>query len=100
MISIRFRRWKIAANVWGNILSQTSLSAGAPSRTTDPAPTQLIPKPIAPPLTAMSTFVGMIRQAANAKERDMIIFVGIISIAVAIFLYGRKRRRERLMYLS
>jgi LPXTG-motif cell wall-anchored protein len=42
----------------------------------------------------------MIRQAANAKERDMIIFVGIISIAVAIFLYGRKRRRERLMYLS
>jgi hypothetical protein len=59
-----------------------------------PAPTQLTPK--APPPTAMSTFVGMMLWVADIIQKNILVFAGIIIIAVAIFLYGRKRRRDRL----
>jgi hypothetical protein len=59
-----------------------------------PAPTQLIPKAPAP--TAMSIFVGMMLWVGDIIQKNMLVFVGIIIIAVAIFLYGRKRRRDKL----
>ena len=59
-----------------------------------PAPTQLTPKAPAP--TAMSTFAGMMLWVAGIIQKNIVVFVGVIIIAVAIFLYGRKRRRDRL----
>lgn len=62
-----------------------------------PAPTQ--PKANAPVPTAMSTFVGMILWVADLIQKKIIIFAGLIILAIAIVLYGRKRRRDRLMSL-
>jgi PKD repeat protein len=62
-----------------------------------PAPP--LPKGNAPAPTAMSTFVGMILWAADLIQKNMILFIGILILAAGIFLYGRKRRRDRLMYL-
>ena len=64
-----------------------------------PLPTQLTPKVIAPAPTAMSTFMGMILWVADLIQKNIIIFAGLIILVIAIFLYGRKRRRDRLMYL-
>ena len=41
----------------------------------------------------------MLLWVADLIQKNTIIFVGIIILAIAIFLYGRKRRRDRLMYL-
>jgi hypothetical protein len=60
---------------------------------------QLTPKVIAPAPTAMSTFSGMILWVADLIQKNIIIFAGLSILAIAIFLYGRKRRRDRLMYL-
>ena len=57
------------------------------------------PKGNAPAPTAMSTFVGMILWAADLIQKNLILFIGILVLAVGIFLFGRKRRRDRLMYL-
>jgi len=62
-----------------------------------PVPAQ--PTVNAPAPTAMSTFMGMILWVADLIQKNIVIFSGLIIIAVAIFLYGRKRRRDRLMYL-
>jgi hypothetical protein len=59
-----------------------------------PSPTQLTPKAPAP--TAMSIFVGMMIWVAEIIQKNIFVFAGIGVIAVAIFLYGRKRRRDRM----
>ncbi len=68
---------------------------------TTPASTPVSPPPKAnaPVPTAMSTFMGMILWVSDIIQKNIVIFVGIIIITIAIFLHGRKRRRDRLMYL-
>jgi LPXTG-motif cell wall-anchored protein len=74
--------------------------AVAPSPTITPVPAQLAPPVVAPPPpTAMSTFSGMILWIIGMVTKNVLIIAGVIILAVALFLYGRKRRRDRVMYL-
>ncbi len=68
-----------------------------PTSVSTPAPVP--PKANAPAPTAMSTFMGMILWVVDLIQKNIIIFAGLIILAIAIFLHGRKRRRDRLMYL-
>jgi LPXTG-motif cell wall-anchored protein len=47
----------------------------------------------------MSTFSGMILWLVDMMTKNVLVVAGIILLAVALFLYGRKRRRDRVMYL-
>ncbi len=62
-------------------------------------PAPVVPKASTPAPTAMSTFMGMIMWIADLIQKNIVFFVGVIILAIGIFLYGRKRRRDRLMYL-
>jgi beta propeller repeat protein len=74
--------------------------AVAPSPTITPVSAQLAPPVVAPPPpTAMSTFSGMILWIIDMVTKNVLIIAGVIILAVALFLYGRKRRRDRVMYL-
>jgi len=74
--------------------------AAAPSPPITPVPAQLAPQVVAPPPpTAMSTFSGMILWIIDMATKNVLVTAGIILLAVALFLYGRKRRRDRVMYL-
>jgi hypothetical protein len=71
-----------------------------PSPTITPVPAQLAPPMVAPPPpTAISTFSGMILWIIDMVTKNVLIVAGIVILAVALFLYGRKRRRDRVMYL-
>jgi hypothetical protein len=74
--------------------------AVAPPPTITSAPAQLPARVVAPPPpTAMSTFSGMILWIIGMVTKNVLIITGIVILAVALFLYGRKRRRDRVMYL-
>jgi len=74
--------------------------AAAPSPTITPVPVLLAPQFVAPPPpTAMSTFSGMILWIIDMMTKNVLVLAGIILLAVALFLYGRKRRRDRMVYL-
>jgi len=74
--------------------------AVAPLPAITPVPAQLAPPVVAPPPpTAMSTFSGMILWIIGMVTKNVLIVAGIVILAVALFLYGRKRRRDRVMYL-
>jgi LPXTG-motif cell wall-anchored protein len=47
----------------------------------------------------MSTFSGMILWIIDMMTKNVLIIAGIVILAVALFLYGRKRRRDRVMHL-
>jgi LPXTG-motif cell wall-anchored protein len=71
-----------------------------PSPTITSAPAQLPAKVAAPPPpTAMSTFSGMILWIIDMVTKNVLVVAGIVILAVVLFLYGRKRRRDRVMYL-
>jgi hypothetical protein len=71
-----------------------------PSPTITPFPAQLAPQVAAPPPpTAMSTFSGMVLWIVDMMTKNVLVIAGIVIVAVALFLYGRKRRRDRVMYL-
>jgi LPXTG-motif cell wall-anchored protein len=71
-----------------------------PSPSGTPVPAQFTPQAVAPPPpTAMSTFSGMILWMIKGVTKNVLIIAGIVILAVALFLYGRKRRRDRVMYL-
>jgi len=61
------------------------------------SPTRVAVAPPAP--TAMSTFSGMILWIVDIMTKNVLVIAGIVIVAVALFLYGRKRRRDRVMYL-
>jgi beta propeller repeat protein len=69
-----------------------------PSVTSEPArsPPQV---PAPPPPTAMSIFSGMILWIIDMVTKNVLVVAGVVILAVALFLYGRKRRRDRVMYL-
>ena len=74
--------------------------ADVPSPPITPVPVQLAPQVAAPPPpTAMSTFSGMILWIIDVVSKNVLVVAGVIILAVALFLYGRKRRRDRVMYL-
>ena len=73
----------------------------SPSSTVTQMPVQL-PTRVAvapPPPTAISTFSGMILWIIDMMTKNVLVVAGIILLAVALFLYGRKRRRDRVMHL-
>jgi LPXTG-motif cell wall-anchored protein len=47
----------------------------------------------------MSTFSGMILWIIDLVTKNVLIVAGIVILVVALFLYGRKRRRDRVMFL-
>jgi len=70
-----------------------------PDGTTD-TPAQIPAMPDAPPApTAFSTFSSMILWVIDSAIKNIILTSGLVILAAAIFLYGRKRRRDRIMYL-
>ena len=72
----------------------------APSDAAADVPTQIPAMPDAPPApTAFSTFSSMILWVIDSAMKNMVITAGLVILAVAVFLYGRKRRRDRIMYL-
>jgi LPXTG-motif cell wall-anchored protein len=74
--------------------------AVAPPSAITLVPVQLAPQMVAPPPpTAMSIFSGMILWIIDVVSKNVLVVAGIILLAVALFLYGRKRRRDRVMYL-
>jgi len=71
-----------------------------PSPTETPVPAQPPPHVVAPPPpTAISTFSGMILWIIGMVTKNVLVVAGIVILAVALFLYGRKRRRDRVMFL-
>jgi beta propeller repeat protein len=63
-------------------------------------PTQIPTSVVAPPPpTAMSTFSGMILWIIDMAVKNALLTAGLVILAVAVFMYGRKRRRDRIMYL-
>ena len=76
----------------------TKTVPASPTITSQPA--QLPAKVAAPPPpTAMSTFSGMILWIIDMVTKNVLVVAGILILAVALFLYGRKRRRDRVIYL-
>ncbi|MDD1700184.1 MAG: PKD domain-containing protein [Methanoregula sp.] len=70
------------------------------NRTVTNIPTQIPTSVVAPPPpTAMSTFSGMILWIIDMAVKNALLSAGLVILAVAVFLYGRKRRRDRIMYL-
>lgn len=62
-------------------------------------PVKPTPRVITPPSpTAMSIFSGMILWIINTATKNILVVAGVVVLGVAIFLYGRKRRRDRVMY--
>ena len=75
------------------------------ARTETPEPSTaatIIPTPaitIAPlPPTAISTLIGMVIWIADLITKNLMIVAGLVILAVALLLYGRKRRRDRIMH--
>ena len=72
----------------------------SPSPSGTSLPAQLPTPVVAPPSpTAMSIFSGMILWIIGIVTKNVLVVAGIVILAVALFLYGRKRRRDRVMYL-
>jgi hypothetical protein len=75
--------------------------ATAPERS---GPVTALPTPIPsvaitpPPPTAMSIFAGMMLWIVNLVIKNAVISGGLVILAVLIFLYGRKRRRDRILF--
>jgi LPXTG-motif cell wall-anchored protein len=74
------------------------------ARTDTPPPsaeTTIIPTPTIaiapPPPSAISTFTGMMIWIVDLVIRNVMIVAGLVILAVALILYGRKRRRDRIM---
>ena len=58
------------------------------------------PQEAAPPApTAISIFSGMILWIIEMVTENVPVAAGVVILALAVFLYGRKRRRDRVMYL-
>jgi PKD repeat protein len=73
-----------------------------PSDMTTTPPAQAAPNvntPPPPPPTAMSIFTGILMWVTDIMLKNAVLVAGLVILAVAIFLYGRKRRRDRIMYL-
>jgi beta propeller repeat protein len=75
-------------------------SGTSPSPSGTSMPAQL-PVPVAAPPspTALSTFSGMILWIIGIVKKNVLVVAGIVILAVALFLYVRKRRRDRVTYL-
>ncbi len=72
----------------------------APADAVTDVPTQIPATPGAPPApTAFSTFSSMILWVIDNAIQNIILTAGLVILIVAIFLHGRKRRRDRIMYL-
>ena len=66
-----------------------------------PAPPQVTHTKVEPISagSSMSNFVGMFQWGIKKLVENPLIVIGVITLAVVVFLYGRKRRRDRLMGL-
>jgi hypothetical protein len=71
-----------------------------PSPTIPSEPARSPPQGVAPPPpTAMSTFSGIILWIIDMATKNVLVVAGIVILAVALFLFEGKRRRDRLRYL-
>ena len=80
------------------LFSKAVTSGPTDLKTTPPehmAPDIITPPP---PPTAMSIFTGMILWVVDSVTKNVLVVAGAAILVAAIFLYGRKRRRDRIMY--
>jgi hypothetical protein len=79
----------------------TKTVTAQPALAHTPAPPQVTPTKFIPisSSSSVSNFMGMIQWLVKTIIEYPIIVIGAITLTVAIFLYGRKRRRDRLMGL-
>ena len=76
------------------------IKAVTPSLSLTPVHAQAPPQMEAPPPpTAMSIFSGMILWIINMVTKNVLVEAGVVILGVTLFLYGRKRRRDRVLYL-
>ena len=76
------------------------IKAVTPSLSLTPIPTQAPPQTEAPPPpTAMSIFSGMILWIISMVTKNVLVVTGVVILGVTLFLHGRKRKRDRVMYL-
>jgi LPXTG-motif cell wall-anchored protein len=47
----------------------------------------------------MSIFTGMILWVVDRMTKNILVVAGVAILVAAVYLYGRKRRRDRIMYL-
>jgi beta propeller repeat protein len=81
------------------LFSKAVTSVPSDLKTTSPAhmtPDVIIPPP---PPTAMSIFTGMILWVVDIVTKNVLVVAGIAVLVASVYLYGRKRRRDRIMYL-
>jgi len=73
-------------------------TAVVPSPSVTIMPTQL-PLPVVErlPPSAISNFLGMIRWIVDMVTKNVLVVTGVVILAVAVFLYGRKRWRDRVL---
>jgi LPXTG-motif cell wall-anchored protein len=76
------------------LFARTDTLVPSAEATIIPTPTIVVAQP---PPTAISTFTGMMIWIADLVTRNVMIVAGLIILAVALILYGRKRRRDRIM---
>ena len=62
-------------------------------------PVTLKAPPAPPAPTAISNFIGMMIWIADLMAQNILLITVIIILAVSVFLFGRKRRRDKLRYL-
>ena len=81
------------------LFSKAVTSVPSDLKTTPPeymAPDIIAPPP---PPTAMSIFTGMILWVVDMVTKHILVVAGAAILVAAVYLYGRKRRRDRVMYL-
>lgn len=69
--------------------------AAATKPATGPVLRVTLKAPAPPAPTAMSTFIGMVMWLVDIIMTNIIVIAGVIVLVVALFLYDRKRRRDR-----
>ncbi len=80
------------------LFSKAVTPAPSAAVTTIPMPTPAVAI-ASPPPTAVSVFSGILMWVTDMIIKNAVFVAGLVILAVAIFLYGRKRRRDRVMYL-
>jgi hypothetical protein len=80
------------------LFTKTLPSPSPAAAQAQPAQVTVKATPAPPSPTIATTFLGIILWVGNLIIRNPTVFVGIVVLAVAITLFGWKRRRDRLMF--
>ena len=75
------------------------------TKTATPVPSASEPATISsqvaalPPPTALSTFSGIVVWVIDLAVKNIPVAIGVVILALALFLYRRKRRKDQILHL-